>query len=180
MAPQLDYSGTPQAAFDGMLGSLKPNQVKETAFNEEASAGLLFGRFVKWGTVSTNDSRRQGVKRLTATSEAIAGCVYHSHALEVTSADGGVIPKEAVGILRRGDMHVKCETNWTKEGSVYVRCVIAGSEEAGAVRASADSTDCIQLLSARFLNSGTAGGIAWIEFDLLADKGAQAAALLPA
>lgn len=176
---QTSYSETMPVAFEGMKGSLKPDKV-ETAFNEEASAGLLFGKFVKWGTVDTNVPKwSQGVKRLTAIAEAIAGVVLHSHDVEVTTADGGVAPKAPVSLLRQGDCWSICEDAFVKEGFVFVRCVIAGSEVAGAVRASADASDCVKLLSARFLNSGDAGALAHIEFDMLANKGAALAATLP-
>jgi len=62
-----------------------------------------------------------------------------------------------VPCLKRGQIAVNCETSYTDRNPVFARCIAAGSEVAGQVRATADANDCALMKRARFVGSGTAG-----------------------
>lgn len=74
---------------------------------------------------------------------------------------------DAVSVLRRGRIWVTCEENWTQASAVFVRFAAGTGTQKGAVRVSADTATAVALPGAKFLNSGSANGLALVEFDLL-------------
>lgn len=76
--------------------------------------------------------------------------------------DDDVIP-----LLRRGRIWVPCETAWKAGECPLVRLIAAGAEVYGKVRAeSTDSGDAWPWRNARFVDTGTAAGLAKLEVNL--------------
>jgi hypothetical protein len=152
-------------AFPGMQNGLNKNKVKP-GLNEEASAELRFGVAVKQGTAD------DGVLACTATNNLIAGIFQQSHALVKDPGTGvgelgdtGLLPGAVGDLAEEGELWVLTEEAVTPSSSVRIRCVAAGAEVAGAFRATADSTDCVDV-SDRCKWAGTyASGYALLKFD---------------
>lgn len=166
---QLDYALDAPVGFEGMLASTINAQVR-SFFSGEASAEIGYGRLLQQGT---NDTQ---AKILSATNNRIIGVSVFTYAREPGPVSGGIIPKDPVDVLKEGEIWVICEDAFTKSSTVYARAVATGDEKAGQWRASADSTDCIVVYGAHFLNSGAAGALARLYFNLEAHLAGAAAA----
>lgn len=154
-------------AFPGMQNGLNKNKVKP-GLNEEAAAELRFGIALKQGTAD------DGVKKLTAVTEKIAGLLQQSHALVKDPGTGvaelgdtGLKPGAVGDVAEEGELWVLIEEDVTPLSAVRVRCVAGGAEVAGAFRATADASDCIDVsTSARWAGSYTAAnGFGLLKFD---------------
>lgn len=132
--PQVGRPGEPateQAAKNGSVVS---------ATSEEASAEIAIGIMVKAGTGD------YGVLKLTAVTNKLAGITTRSHEYgDLEIGDTGYKPGATFGLARTETWFVRIEENVTPASDVRVRAVAAGNEVAGAFRATADSTDCIDL-----------------------------------
>lgn len=165
--PQTSVSAAMTEAFQGMLGDASYHKHVESYVNEESSAEIPFGVFVKRGTAANT------AIKLTATSDELEGVVVHSHAYDKDNELGttGLKPKVTMGVLARGRIWVPVEEAVTPASSVLVRAVATGSEVAGACRDTADGSDCIDISKyARFLTSTSGAGIALLEYDVIARK----------
>jgi len=151
---QTNYQVNFDKAFEGMLGDANHMDALSRVIE---GANVLFGKAVTFGT---NDNQ---CKALSAISEKVAGIVIHKHIEE-----GELLEKDAVSLLRKGRIYVKVEEAVSPGDAVFVRAVVAGAEEAGSFRASADSTDCIDISSkAEYLTSAEAGEFALVDINLV-------------
>lgn len=132
-------------AFPGMDGGgAVGTSPTDPAFNEEASAEIRDGIFVKRGT------KADGALLLTATSNVLLGVTMHSHkrAPGVQLGDDGVLPAGTLNVRKVGRAWVRVEAaislaEVAAGAEVHIRAVAAGAEIAGACRKDADGTDCI-------------------------------------
>lgn len=137
-----------------------------SAKQAEASAGMIPGIMVQKGTGDYD------VKVLTATTNKLAGVTVRTHDISDLDFDitgnTGYKPGASVPIARTERWFVKIEENVTPTSDVRVRCVAAGSEVAGAFRATADSTDCIEITAyAKWVRTALAAdGVAELEIDM--------------
>lgn len=150
---QTNYSGQMDAAFEGALADSKSHDALSKLAQD---AGMKFGIAVKFG------SNAQGVQKLTAITEKVAGILIHEH------VENGVLNQGMqVALLRKGRIYVMVEENVSVGDPVFVRAVAAGLEVAGAFRKSQDGTDCIDLSAkAQFLSAASAGGLAIVDLNL--------------
>ena len=171
-APQLAV-GTPEIGVPGQIPSLRGLQdaTINTALNEEASAGMPFGIFVREGAAD------EGALLLSATSQRLKGVVVHhnSYARPYEVDTDGIQPGTHFGLLFHGPILVTVEDAVTPASEVHVRAVATGGEQKGAVRGTADSTDCIDASGfCRFLTTAGAGELAVLMVDMV-NSGLQAA-----
>ena len=142
------------------------NGQRSSAKSEEASATIPFGVMVKRGTGD------YGVLKCTAVANVLAGVTVRSHdfavGLGVDETTGGLKPGAHFAVAQRGRYFVVIEEDVTPTSDVRVRCVAAGNEVAGAFRATADSTDCVDLTPlARWVRTADADdGVAELEIDM--------------
>lgn len=142
------------------------NGQRSSSKSEEASAVILPGIMVKRGTGD------YGVLKLTATANVLAGISLRSHdfavGTEIDATTGGYMPGTHFATAQRGRYFVRIEEDVTPTSDVRVRCVAGGSEVAGAFRATADSTDCVDLTAlARWVRTADSDdGVAELEIDM--------------
>jgi hypothetical protein len=166
MAVQSTFNAAPAVAYRGMLAVGGPQAEVLTMVNNEASAEMAFGLAVAFEG-STDDN---GALAPDATSDVIAGILVHSHDYS-NSADGllgttGVKPTGRLNVLRRGWIWVKVEEAVVPGDRMFIRAVATGGEEEGALRKSADSTDCIDSTGQGvFLTTAAANGLAVLAVD---------------
>jgi len=165
MPPQTEVEDTMPIGVAGQLADLwtEENGDVASATSEEASAEIPFGVMVKPGTAD------DGVLKLTATSNKLAGITVFSHlyAKPDELGDTGLKPKVTFDVLTRGRIIVFPEDAVTPASEVHVRAVATGSEVAGAFRGTADGTDTIDLTAfARWRSSADAADAAVLEIDL--------------
>lgn len=153
----------------GIPGQLANEHSERTAevvtrTSEEASASIPFGVFVQKGTDDGD------VKKLTATTNKLVGIVvWEANFTPVYQVDDtGLKPGVTMAVMRKGAIIVYPETAVIAHTSeVHVRAIAAGSEVAGAVRATADGTDTIDCTAfATWLTSADAGEPAVLEIDM--------------
>jgi hypothetical protein len=128
-------------------------------FSEESSAEIPFGRLLQQGT------QDNGAKLLTAINNRIIGISAFANTYEPGPTAGGIIPKDSVSVLTEGEIWVICEDNFTPASTVYARG-IAGAGALGRWKTATDSPNTFQVYGAHFLNSGTAGQLARLYFNL--------------
>lgn len=133
-------------AFPGMVeeGTI------ETRVNGEASAEMAFGIAVGQGTADNE------AILLAATSDKQVGITAFRQGYidQLELGDDGLKPGVAVGVVRKGVVWVIVEEDVTPASAVLIRCVVAGAEQAGAFRDTADASDCATATPyCRFLGS---------------------------
>lgn len=159
-APLVGTPGRPADEYTAQNGQVA------SATSEEASALIPFGIMVKKGTGD------YGALLMTATSNALLGISYRSNdfavGLEIDESTGNLKPGATFGVARKGRFFVLIEEDVTPTSDVRVRAVAGGSEVAGAFRATADSTDCIDLTGlAQWVRTADADdGVAELEIDM--------------
>ena len=163
MTAQSTYSEEMAIGFAGMVDP-KSNPQYRTMRNDEATAELPFGYAVKYDDAA-ND--RTSAAALTATSEIVPGIVAHSHAYDSTQlGDDGVLPTNKLNVLRKGRILVVAEEAVQPGDRLFIRTVVAGAEIAGALRASADASDCIDSTGQGVWDSvAGVGELAWLIVD---------------
>lgn len=151
-------------AFQGMDGTTSADDQTISRVNAEASAEIPFGVMVKQGATDP------AALLLTATSNPILGLARHAHVYEpfgtVGNAGNGIAPGQAVGVKQRGESWVPIEESVTQASDVFVRAVATGGEVAGAFRASADGTDCIQLYGCKWVKAATGPGLGLLHINM--------------
>lgn len=172
----------PALGIPGQLATFKAQDDASVASKQsfEASASIPFGVFVKDDSAANGDD---AVKLITTTADLLAGVTVfsqnfnHNHQVD---ANGDIVPGVFFGVLEEGDIFVLVEDAVTPASEVHVRAIIggtngygaAGAENHGAVRGTADSTDCIDVTSiARFKTSADAGGIAVLSWRGTTNRG---------
>jgi hypothetical protein len=155
------FQETPGRGLPGMKATSTRFEDVISAVNASA-AGVQVGKFV------TRDTTAERLAKVMSTIDhgaprAIMGLVLREAAREYT---GGIVPQyETMSLYRVGTAWVECEDAFVIGSPVFVRCVVAGAEVAGSVRASADSTDCVRIPGV-FLTAGDAGDYGIIQFNL--------------
>lgn len=158
---QTSYPSSMDPAFAGMLADLD-NKKAISMNNGEASAEMPFGVAVCWGA-SDDEALLPD-----ATSDVIAGILLHAHSYDPDSqlGDDGVLPDNTISVLRKGTVWAVCEDGCSPGDRLFVRAVTSGAEQEGALRASADSTDCIDCTNQGvWLTTAAEGGLAKLEVD---------------
>jgi hypothetical protein len=156
-APKVGQPGTAADEYTALNGQIA------SATSEEASAEIPFGVMVKAGTAD------YGVLKMTATTNKLAGITFRTHDFaDLELGDTGLKPGATFGVARKGRYFVKIEENVTPASDVRVRAVAGGAEVAGAFRATADSTDCIDLTPfAKWVRTALAAdGVGELDIDL--------------
>lgn len=161
-APLVGAPGEPADGLTARIGRVNSRT------SEEASANLRPGVMVQKGTGD------YGVKVLTATTNKLVGIVVRTHDVsdlqfDLVSATGnGYKPGATVPVASSQRWFVLIEENVAPGLDVRVRCVVAGSEVAGAFRTTADSTDCIEITPlARWVRTALAAdGVGELEIDM--------------
>lgn len=150
---QTNYNVNFEKAFEGMLAD---------AGKHDALSRVIEGSDVKIGKAVTFGTDDNQIKKLSAITEKVAGVVIHK-----MTEEGILEEKDSVSILRKGRLYVKVEEAVAPGDPVFVRAVVAGAEENGAFRKSADSTDCVDLTGkAQYLSSAALGELALVEINL--------------
>lgn len=156
--------------FPGLLVDTRDHNI-ETGVSTEASAEIPFGVMVKRGAADGD------VQLLTATNNVLAGIVVHQDGLQrdVQIGSTGIKPGVSLGVLQQGCIWVYSETAVNPTTAVRVRAVAAGAEVPGQFRATADTTDTVDISAFARWRSTTAGaGIAQLEIDMNGAAGAVA------
>lgn len=159
MAQQLSYPQTMPRGFAGMKVDTYPDGV-DTANQEESSAEIPFGVFVKKGTGD------RAVKLMSSINDVIAGITIHSHAAQ-TGTGGGLPPKAAVNLGTRCRVLMVAEENLTPADPVFARYANnAGNTKTGrgTVGKTADTATAKRVYGARYLTTASAGGLIEVEF----------------
>lgn len=156
--------GTPGEPAD--LHAERNGQVVSSV-SEEASALIIPGIMVQPGTGDYSS------KLLTAVTNKLKGVVVRSHSVgdldfDFSATNPGYRPGAEVPVARTCRWFVRIEENVTPASDVRVRCVAAGAEIAGSFRATADSTDCIEITPfAKWVRTALAAdGVGELEIDL--------------
>lgn len=156
-SPKVGLPGEPatlQAATNGRVS---------TGLSEETTAEIRPGIMVQKGTGD------YGVKILTATSNKLVGITKRSHDYgDLELGDTGYKPGASIGLAQTERWFVRIEENVTPSSDVRVRCVAAGAEVAGTFRATADSTDCVDLTAlAKWVRTALAAdGVGELEINM--------------
>lgn len=172
MARQTTYETEPAAAIAGQLAQGFLDADVRSMYNAEASAKVMFGRAVKWG--STTDAK--AAKLPAAESDKIVGIVCHSHAyendptygeLDPTAGTGGVRAGGKLAVLRRGTIWVIAEDAVVPGDRLWVRAVAGGDPEfLGGLTNADDSTDTIDCTAqGEWLDAAAAGELARLSVD---------------
>ena len=100
---------------------------------------------------------------------SVAGIALHTQFVE-QSVGGtnnlGYDPQSSMNVLRKGRAYVQVEDAVVKGGLPFVRFVAGASEQLGAFRSDADTSDAVALPDARFVTSAGAGELAIVEINL--------------
>lgn len=135
--------------------------------NDEASASVLFGAAVKYDDAA-NDGTSAAQPAVVAAT-VIAGIVGFSHEYDDTGLNAletGVLPDGNINVVRRGRVLVPCENGCQRGNRLFVRALISGSEERGALLSAADASDCIDSQGQGYWDSiAAAGELAWLVVD---------------
>ncbi len=144
-AQQTSVTTSPEIAFAGMVGDDRAG-LSVSAFNEEASAELAFGRMVAQGTTES------GVLKIAANTDVCAGVVKHAHGYAKDTQLGSTGLKSGVmmEIHVEGPIWVQVDEDIDAGDPVRVRDGATGGATAGNFCTTADSTT-ILLKNARYL-----------------------------
>lgn len=134
-------------------------------------ANVPFGVLVVEDTTGLSDDRAhlpQATGDITTVGK-VAGIALHTQFVE-QSVGGtnnlGYDPQSSMNVLRKGRAYVLVEDAVVKGGLPFVRFVAAASEQLGAFRSDADTSDAVALPNARFVTSAGAGELAIVEINL--------------
>lgn len=170
------YSLTRKRSIPGARQHASGDQIIY-GLNKESTASMPFGLFVVYERTTLQDA---GMLNPDAITDKLAGVTIHSYdyakeQLGLGTAGAGtamigVLPTFTVNVITRG--YVLCvldASQTTLPGDpVFVRCVATGAEVEGAVRTTADASDCIDLTGKAVFRSSqfTAPNgelVAWVE-----------------
>lgn len=168
--PQLSYAYTQPVAFEGMGADTTPKVDLSFFSAESGTTEIGFGRMVKQGSGDFT------CNLLSGASDKLVGVTLHSHAYEPTvqlGSGGGILPKEPVTVRKQGRIWVFTEQAVTPADPVHVRYATgAGGTVLGRFRKAAVASETFQLYGANWITSASAGGLAMLEFDILAHNAA--------
>jgi hypothetical protein len=167
MPQQTTYNANMSAAFEGQLADDGPNNML-SRLQGEASAGVGFGLVVCHHLTVDNKI----ILPADANSRP-CGITVRKHDYAIPSEydvdNDGLQPGAMVAVLRKGRIWVKVEEAVAIGDPFFARHTATGDERKGAIRKSADSSDCLDLTAkGRFLTKqDTIGGLALLEVDFV-------------
>jgi hypothetical protein len=157
--PSALYQETPPRGFEGAKATAARIDDVLTGVNI-SSSGVKRGKFVARDTAAERSCKVLSTLA-TGAPRSIMGLVLREVSIE--AADPAQY--DVLSIMRVGYAWVIPEDAFEIGDPVFVRCVAAGAEVAGSVRASADGTDCVRIPGV-FLTTGDAATLGMIFFDL--------------
>ena len=135
-APKFGRPGEPADEHTALHGRVV------SGTSEEAAAEIPVGIMLQ----ATTDASDYGVKLITGITNRLAGISTRAHDMSDSElGETGYKPGATFGVARTESWFVVLEEDVTPASPVRVRCVAVGNEVAGAFRATADSTDCLDL-----------------------------------
>lgn len=154
------YQETAPRGFPGQKAQANRNDDVVSAVNQSAT-GVAEGKFV------TRDltAGERACKALANTAQGAPRLMMGLVLRDVSREPGAIVQYQDLSLMREGYAYVAIEDAFTIGDPVFVRCVVAGAEVAGSVRASADSTDCVKIPGV-ILSVGDAGDLGLIFFNL--------------
>jgi len=167
--PQTSVSAPLSRPFPGVLGDTG-NKHAATRFSAESSAEIPFGVAVLRDATDKVNGAVLPHTSAAVSAPLFAGVVMHSHAYDkdIELGTTGLKPKVTFNVLERGRIWVLPEEAVAPGDSVRFRAVVAGAEQAGAFRTTADGTDCVNISSfARWITTGNSSTPALLEFDIV-------------
>lgn len=178
--PQTTMTENPAAGVPGMLYDMN-NYASESVVNAESSAAIAPGLFVVNGT-GVDDAKLPTAAADITAGKARGFAIFQDLNINpslLTNADRAKYqPKQYFPITSRCEgMWVYCPKAWTKNGKVFIRYTASLAYPLaviGQVHPDVDNSDdgsgavdhCVALVSARFLDTGAAAGLALIKFDV--------------
>ena len=149
---QLNYDVNFERAFEGLLGDV--NNIDSVSRLVEGS-GVLFGRGVQSGT-DEEQAKAAGI--------GMALPMFEGFSIHQSVENGDLLETYPISILRKGRIWVKTEDAIVKDGNVFLR-LAAG--EIGVVKASADSTNTLDISSkVKVVKGALAGELALLEINI--------------
>lgn len=172
--PQTSVALRMTVGLVGQIGNLHGMSEARVAScrNAEASAEIPFGVMVCRDTTNVDTAKLLHTSAAAmAANQLLVGVSTHSHSYaepqEVADTDaGGIKAGQMLGVLQEGPIWVLPEESVTPSSDVRVRAVVAGDEVKGAFRATADSTDCVDVTAfCRWLTAGstTVPALVWVD-----------------
>lgn len=153
------YQETAPRGFPGQKAQANRNDDVVTGVNQSAS-GVAEGKFVTRDT-----TQERACKVLATTAEGAPRLMMGLVLRDVSREPGAIEQYDDLSIMREGYAYVAIEDAFVIGDPIFVRCVVAGIEVAGSVRATADSTDCVKIPGV-ILSAGDAGDLGLIYFNL--------------
>lgn len=146
---QTSYSQDPAIGFAGMIADGREHEIV-ALLNEEASANLPMGVFVKLGTTDRT-CKLPAASGDNAYGLVIASADVDSASLASTDA---IAPKRAANVGRKGAYFVLPEQTVAKGDPVYMRYTAgAGALTVGRLRKDADGTAQVNTITPTAVNS---------------------------
>jgi hypothetical protein len=162
--PQTAYTVNPPVAYTGQIANAK-NYKARTLVNTTVAA-ISPGKFVCRGP-------NAGEMALPAASADVTGgkamgfVIHQDVKLDTNTARSSVQVNEAGPVMEEGEMFVVCETAFAVGDKPFVRFTVNGLLTPGSIRNDADTARAVEMQFARFVNSGIAGEMAHIRFNVL-------------
>lgn len=179
--PQLAYTQNPQAGMHGMLADNTQHDIVTGIHPNSASVDLEVGVFVCRN--STVAGREDEVKLPASAADVNSGggrgfslgTAVHINpdVIGDNNARSSYRPGEALPVVKRGTMYIRCETAYTAGDKVYVRHAVGAvpaTNRLGRIRKDVDDPGAgaraTELPGARFETTGTSETVAKISFDV--------------
>lgn len=172
--PQTSVASRMSVGLAGLIGNLDGmrNASVVSATSSEASAEIPFGVMVQRGSADGTAKNLSTSAAAMAANNLLLGVSTLAQGFDEPNElsnddDGGLMPEATFGVLIEGPIYVVPEENVTPASDVRVRAVAGGAEVLGAFRATADSTDCVDISAfARWMETGTAGSPTLLYIDM--------------
>jgi hypothetical protein len=166
-APQTSVITTPDLGIPGQAATFRSadDARVDSAMNQEASAGIPFGRFVQRGTLDKT------AKLLTGATNYIAGLAVFGHSFardtEVNS-DGDIMPGVDFGCAEEGEFFVLVAGNVDPTSEVHLfHTVGTGDQLVGTCGPSAVSNKTLDISAfAKWKRTALSGKVGVLSFDL--------------
>lgn len=170
---QLTYNTFMPAGLAGLIYDAQMNDVRDSVVSAEATAAIPFGTLVVKKATGSTERVIAAVLPATNATLPLLGFVIFSHEYGYKDLDAvGLLPKTGLAVMRRGRIWVIAENGSAHGDPVHVR--YAGTGQKGGTRNATVAAETFKLNNAVYLTASTAGGLAVIEFDLLAGATAGA------
>jgi len=161
---QLTYSIDMSAGQDGLIYDIGFNDFITGLAEETVIPGVLVVK-------GTSDKQVLLPASVAAISNplSVRGFVTRDVAHEMNASGNLSYAAEvAVSVMTKGRMWMVCEDAFETTDSVFVRHTASGGNaQLGRIRTDADTATAAVLLGAKILNSGDAGALALVQFDLI-------------